>query len=500
MSAKGWPIGRGLVAAGVVVCVAAAATNGSTAPLEASAGRSGRLEDALSAIRPEWIRADIEFLASDEFKGRDTPSSEQRLGARFLRNRMQRLGFQPGAREGWFNTYPVTWRQIKEPDTKAWFDAGGQRRELRYATDWFVRARNLEASAIEGEMVFVGKGGREELAAAGDLKGRIAVALDRGDQGEALVEPVAAAGATALLLVRDEQGGAARYEEQFADSVASLRRGAASWPRDRPRTASLPRVWLGSGAMEALQSLTGGNEPRPGDSMGCRFGASIVLAGDGKATCENVCAYWPGIDPERSGEVILVSAHYDHIGVDEQGRVFNGADDNGSGTTGLLALAEGLATLGPLERSVMLIWVSGEEKGLWGSQAWSDAPWLPEDGRAVANINIDMIGRNSGTALGVTPTAKHKEYNGLTRLAERLASSEGFAALTNADAYYSRSDHAMFRRMGIPVAFLFADVHSDYHQVTDDPEKLNFDKIACVTRLVLRMLDAMQEPTLLPAE
>ncbi|MBM4014601.1 MAG: M28 family peptidase [Planctomycetes bacterium] len=497
--------GRALAIASVLPCIAAAPVAPTTgAPGSgggvAAARRSGLLDDALSAVRPELIRADIEFLASNEFRGRDTPSNEQRLAARFLRNRLQRLGFQPGAKDGWFHTYPLTWRQVQEPDTKAWLEAGGQRRELRFAMDWFLGARDLAPRTFDGELVWIGKGGKADLAAAGNLKGRIALAIDRGDFGESLMEPVAATGASALLLVRDANGSGPRYEEHFVDTVAGLRQGSASWPQEGEPKGRLLRAWLGDGATQALDTLTDGREPRPGDALGVQFGASIVLHGDGKVQCENVCAYWPGIDPELSREVILVSAHYDHIGVDQQGRVFNGADDNGSGTTGMLALAEGLATLGPLERSVMLIWVSGEEKGLWGSQAWSDAPWLPEEGRAVANINIDMIGRNAGTSLGVTPTAKHKEYNGLTRLAERLASSEGFGALTSADAYYTRSDHAMFRRMGIPVAFLFADIHADYHQLTDDPEKISYDKIARTTRLVLRMIDAMQSPTLLPAE
>src|SRR5262249_44177626 len=103
--------------------------------------------------------------------------------------------------------------------------------------------------------------------------------------------------------------------------------------------------------------------------------------------------------------------------------VWNGADDNGSGTCGMLALAEALTIHGPLRRSVMLIWVSGKEKGLLGSGAWVKSAWFPDGGHAVADINLDMIGRNKPDELFVTPSRARSEYNGLVALAERLCES-----------------------------------------------------------------------------
>jgi len=146
-----------------------------------------------------------------------------------------------------------------------------------------------------------------------------------------------------------------------------------------------------------------------------------------------------------------------------------------------------------MRRSVLLLWVSGEEKGLLGSDAWTRAPTLPEGWRAVCDLNIDMIGRNAPDQLLITPTHAHPAYNGLTRLAEELGPGEGFPVLGSADEYWTRSDHANFsEHLGIPVAFLFSDVHEDYHQPGDDPEKIDCDKIRRVTRLVLRMLAALQ--------
>jgi Zn-dependent M28 family amino/carboxypeptidase len=210
-----------------------------------------------------------------------------------------------------------------------------------------------------------------------------------------------------------------------------------------------------------------------------------------------VCGFWPGSDPELSKEVIIVSAHYDHVGVGSDGQIYNGADDNGSGTCGLLALAEALANYGPLKRSVMLMWVSGEEKGLLGSAAWTKDPWLPPGCKAICDINIDMIGRNAPDKLLITPTKAKKEYNGLVKLAEKLAPLEGFPELGSCDDYWERSDHRNFSvNLEIPVTFLFSDVHEDYHKPGDDPDKIDFDKIRRVVRLVLRMIDAMQEKEL----
>ena len=146
-----------------------------------------------------------------------------------------------------------------------------------------------------------------------------------------------------------------------------------------------------------------------------------------------------------------------------------------------------------MRRSVLLAWFSGEEKGLWGSAAWTADPALPPGMHPVCNLNIDMIGRNDPDYLLITPTRDHKAYNGLTRLAERNAASEGFVALGSADPWWARSDHMNFANdLKIPVAFLFSGEHPDYHQPSDTPDKLDYDKVRRVSRLVVRMLDGLQ--------
>ena len=120
----------------------------------------------------------------------------------------------------------------------------------------------------------------------------------------------------------------------------------------------------------------------------------------------------------------MVTAHFDHVGV-SQGRIYPGADDNASGTAGLLGVARALVAYGPLRRSVLLLFVSGEEKGLWGSAVWTQRPVLPPEHGVVANLNVDMIGRTAPDELYITPTREHDAFNGVARAAYDLAALEG---------------------------------------------------------------------------
>jgi hypothetical protein len=283
-----------------------------------------------------------------------------------------------------------------------------------------------------------------------------------------------------------------RTTEYALKGLPSFRPGAASEPEQ-----AIGQVFLSLGAARTLCALAGDARKLPALGAELPVRARDLRDGSGAIALENVCALWPGSDPALAQEVLIVSAHYDHVG-EQGGKIHPGADDNGSGSMGLLALAQALKEHGPLRRSVLLMWLSGEEKGLWGSAAWTKAPLLPEGHRAVANLNIDMIGRNAPDYLLITPTkALAKEYNGLTKLAEELAPLEGFPKLGSADEYWQRSDHMNFAvNLKIPVAFLFSDVHPDYHQPTDTVEKIDYDKIRRVTRLVLRMLAGLQTDTL----
>ncbi|QQR88426.1 MAG: M28 family peptidase [Flavobacteriales bacterium] len=210
---------------------------------------------------------------------------------------------------------------------------------------------------------------------------------------------------------------------------------------------------------------------------------------------ENVLAYVEGTD--KKDELVVVTAHYDHIGVHD-GEVYNGADDDGSGTVALLEMAQAFAEArknghGP-RRSVLFMPVSAEEKGLLGSEHYSEHPVFPLTS-TVCNLNIDMIGRTDSAHSASPPYVYIIGSNRLsTQLHEatleaneryvRLDLDETFNAPEDPNRFYYRSDHYNFARKGVPAVFFFSGVHEDYHQPGDEVEKIRFDLLHQRTLLV----------------
>lgn len=460
------------------------------------------IERALASVRSEAICADVRFLASDELEGRDTPSQGLRIAARYLRARLERLGFTPGGDEGFFDLYELQRTALDVETSSAVLLEGGKESALVLGRDYATSGSSERE--LEGAVVFVGSGRADDLRAL-DLRGRWALLLDDGsargraawEEWNARVEAVRATGALGLLTAPTPGSeGAAERDARLERSVRSAAEPRLRFPGQestRSRGPDVATLTLSSTcARRLLGSPADGALPAVGTELAARLRERRKPKPVETIQLENVAGLWRGSDAELAHEVLVLSAHYDHVGKHD-GEIYNGADDNGSGTAGLLAVAEALRAYGPLRRSVLLLWVSGEEKGLLGSRAWTLAPTLPEGLRAVVDINVDMIGRNAPDKLLVTPSEALDEYNGLTRLAQRLAPSEGFPVLGSADEYWNRSDHANFaEHLGIPVAFLFSDVHEDYHKPGDDAEKIDCDKIRRVARLLVRMLDGLQ--------
>ncbi|HEX6589307.1 MAG TPA: M20/M25/M40 family metallo-hydrolase, partial [Longimicrobiales bacterium] len=212
-----------------------------------------------------------------------------------------------------------------------------------------------------------------------------------------------------------------------------------------------------------------------------------------------------GSDPELADEYVVFSAHMDHVGVgrpDASGdSIYNGADDDASGTAALVEVAEAFSNL--LERprrSLVFMAVSGEEKGLLGSRWWSDHPTLPlED--VVANINVDMIGRNAPDTIVVIG----QQYSSLGPTVHAVAEQRADLGLTVSEdiwpeeRFFFRSDHFNFARKEIPALFFFAGVHENYHQPSDEVELIDGDKAARVARLVFytshEIADTVARPT-----
>ncbi|MFT7487508.1 MAG: hypothetical protein ACI9F9_003369, partial [Candidatus Paceibacteria bacterium] len=447
---------------------------------------------ALATIDADEISADLHFLASDLLRGRDTPSPEQRIAARFIAARLGRLGFVPGAEDGWFWEYEMPMASIDGEASSLTLTREQESVQLKLGEDYAFTTSGILDSDVSGASIIYGGTMSEADQEGLDLEGRWVLVTRSEDVSSWDISSAVrhAKGLGALVLPGGDLSNA-DMDKRVKAYGASVIEGRMRRGRSRGKTP--PTLYLTEAAGNALQRLAGDGEWKPGTIL--EVGCQEVRKRREEATVglENVVGIWPGSDPTLKNELIIVSAHYDHVGVSDSGEVFNGADDNGSGTSAVLAVAEALSRYGPMRRSVMLMWVSGEEKGLLGSSAWTKNPYLPGDLRPVLDVNIDMVGRNDAKSLLITPTKDHKAYNGLTRLAESFSAEEGFDPLGSADAYWSRSDHANFyKNLDIPVAFLFSDVHEDYHQTTDTPDKIDYDKVRRVARLVMRMLDGLQ--------
>ncbi len=239
------------------------------------------------------------------------------------------------------------------------------------------------------------------------------------------------------------------------------------------------------------------NLPSPlgGDDYYQEVPTSYFRNGKVKPT-ENVVAFLKG--SEKPEEILVISSHYDHVGMDDAGNIYNGADDDGSGTVGVLEIAEAFVQASKdgytPKRSILFLNVTGEEKGLVGSKFYTDEPIFPLE-NTVANLNIDMIGRidpfHKGNDNYVYLIGSDKLSTDLHNLSEAVNSKYTNLDLdykyndeNDPNRFYYRSDHYNFAKNNIPIIFYFNGTHADYHKPTDTPDKIEYELLAKRARLV----------------
>ncbi|WP_010521126.1 M28 family metallopeptidase [Aquimarina agarivorans] len=211
---------------------------------------------------------------------------------------------------------------------------------------------------------------------------------------------------------------------------------------------------------------------------------------------ENVIAFLEGT--EYPDELIVISAHYDHLGINANGGIYNGADDNGSGTTSILQIAEAFAKAkkegaGP-KRSILFLHFTGEEKGLYGSRYYTENPLFPLK-NTVCDLNIDMIGRiddeHSNAPNYIYIIGSDRLSNELHLINEAINNKYTLFNLdykynkkSDPNRFYYRSDHYNFAKNDIPIIFYFNGVHDDYHKITDEVDKINYDLLTKRSKLI----------------
>ncbi len=471
------------------------------------------------AITSSSAKGYIDYLASDSLKGRDTPSPELDSAAKFISLHFESAGLRPlngsyfqKVKMGYIRLGKENFLKIRKGKEEAAF-------KLKDEFTPFEITADKEASAA---VVFAGYGidapeynynDYENL----DVKGKIVFVL-RHEPGEN--DPASIFKGKELT----------KYSSVLEKTETAIKHGAIGvlicqdplnhklltprgfpWPSlskfipDKALPLSLlldekdkvPVVQVGEevinylfGSTDKLRDIQAGIDKNLKPSSFAIDGASATLKTSTELqdeSADNVIGFIEGTDPVLKDEVLVIGAHYDHIGIKKnhaanEDYIFNGADDNASGTTALMEVADAFSAnnLGP-RRSILFIAFCGEEKGLFGSRYYVEYPLFPLS-KTVAMLNIDMVGRNSIDSLSIFGAAAFPK---ITEIVKDKNSETGFNLVFD-PVLNGGSDHMSFTRKKIPALFFHSGIHQDLHQVSDEVRFINYDKIAKAAKLVFR--------------
>jgi hypothetical protein len=481
----------------VLTACAAPVSPPAAAPAPAAAAGHPTIRAAGATITPDLIYSRIAFLAADEMRGRDTPSRELEIAANYLVDQSRRMGLEPAGEDGsYIQRWPFPLRRLSADAARLEIAGPRGTERLVFGRD-FYGAGGTGAN-VQAGMVFAGHGSDEALA-EGTLRERVlVVALPGTFTREFRMERTRQAnlarraGAQAVVHVLDASWTAdsiARYAGATQAGARTLG-GAVAYPQFFV-TQDAARRLFASGGLELDALLRGDAATRePVALTGVTATAGLPLEELDRAFAPNVAAVLRGSDPVLRDEYVILSAHFDHVGVGQPvdgDSIYNGADDNASGTTGLLEVARAMSEMAERpRRSVIFLWVSGEEKGLLGSRWYADNPTVPVE-RIAANVNVDMIGRGSPDSVVVIG----KDYSTLGELVDRVNARHPELRLTASDdiwpqeRFFFRSDHFNFARREIPAIFFFTGVHECYHRPCDEVDGIDTSKASRVAQFIL---------------
>ncbi len=460
----------------------------------------------------------IKFLASDDLKGRGDGTQQLDEAAGYLARRFQAFGLRPAGDNGTFLQYFMMTVGAKlGPKNSLVYESGRTRKTLALEQD-FIPFSFSESITLDAPLVFAGYGITAPEYHYDDYKGidasgKIVLILRHepqendeksvfaGKQFTTHADIVSKAinardhGASGIILVNDvgnhpgepdpliRFGTLAGPEEMKVAALQVKVAHAEEWLKPSGRTLDLLREAIDKDLSNHSFAL----------DPAVRLSLTVDVERTRKQVA-NVVAVLPGKDKKRG--CIVVGAHYDHLGLGDQhslapslvGQIHHGADDNASGTSGVLELAHALARRGGRPaRSVVFVAFAGEETGLLGSNHYTRHPACPLD-ETLAMINLDMIGRISKKRLYVGGTGTSP---GFRKLVEDSNRSLGFELNYSASGY-GASDHTSFVVRGIPVLFFFSGLHSDYHKPSDTWEKINAEDGAKVVELVADVVEGLE--------
>jgi len=468
------------------------------APLAAQSAKD--LAKAAATITEADVRKRIFLIADDSMRGRDTPSPGLEMTAAYVASEFQRFGLKPGGENGtWFVRLPLIRQQLLPARSVLTFGgADGSQIALPFSSSVRILDGSSQAVELSGGVVIVNTMADAKDLKPEEFKDRVVVwplNLDSLPPGlQAAAGAILQAGAKVIVVVSttDPLTFAGRLAGQLRPWVSRASDSASGGPivlevPEREIVAQFPAAAQTFGDMRGAPGTV--VQVLPDWTASLKIADSVI----DRPTAPVTVGRLEGSDKKLAGTYLVYSAHMDHIGVaggqcEAMGAdsICNGADDDGSGTVGVVELAEAFSQKKARpRRSVLFIGVSGEEKGLWGSSWFVDHPTVPLDS-IVADLNIDMIGRNWKD----TVVAIGREHSNLgTTLDSVNARHPELGMRPVADLWpqenlYFRSDHYNFARKGIPILFFTTGLHADYHKASDSPDKIDAEKEARLLQLL----------------
>jgi hypothetical protein len=499
-----------------------------------------------AAITPADLMTRLYIYADDSLMGREVGTIYHAKATAYIEREVRKLGLVPAGDSGtYFQNLPVFG---KAPSTTKGLTVDGK--TFMTPTDFIPRDNSLfggTVRSIDGAQVIYGgtfspSGDTSQMVSPAAAAGKVVVInVPNGPDGKPITQgyrqplTVYYVRAAAVAVASLDGFGSEQRQEMLEATVAETQNAGMTLPGFFYVSPAMAEAMLGA----PPSTLTRG---APGKTI-----KGNIAFDSARAPARNVVAILPGSDPVLRNEYVAIGAHNDHIGFnhapvdhdsirafdavvrprgeDDPNRparpeemvkirqildslrkllpprldsIYNGADDDGSGTVAVLEIAEAFAKsdVKP-KRSILFVWHAGEEKGLWGSEYFTDHPTVPRDS-IVAQLNMDMVGRGGpddekGGGPGYLQLIGSRRLSTeLGNLVEDVAKTEptpfhfdySYDANGHPEQYYCRSDHYEYARYGIPITFFSTGGHRDYHQVTDEPQYIDYDQLARVTTLV----------------
>ena len=440
-------------------------------------------------ITADDLKKHLYIVASKEFEGRETATEGQRKAAAYIENDFKSLGLKPGNGDSYQLYYPVFQDSLENAELTI------NDQSFTLNKDFFASTgANFNAELMGSEVVYAGYGisdsSRNDYKGL-DVKGKIVLVLGgqpagtapaptsrRGAGFYAKQEAAQKNGAAGVLIL---QANVPRQLFGAKGNMYLSEYKKVIYPENFYITDKVAQAILGD---DYKTALAGQPQPKPYTvNVKMSFHKNIQ-----QLKSSDVLGFLEGSD--LKDQIVVLSAHYDHLGKRDT-VIYYGADDDGSGTVSILELAEAFvkakaAGKGP-RRSILFLANSGEEKGLFGSQYYSEHPTYPLDHTTV-DLNIDMIGRidpnrkigDSTNYVYVVGDDKLSTdlkpiSEGMNKKYSKLELDYKFNDPTDPERIYYRSDHYNFARKGVPIIFYFEGIHKDYHKPSDTPDKINYD-------------------------